>query len=137
MGSKATSLAILDADRRVVTFVRLDVPPGWSPPDGCTAVPDDELPAGWQRSPEALGPVPGEVSARQIRLWLVHHGIALSAIEEAIDSISDQATRESVRIDWEYAPYVRRDHPWLQPLAAALGLDGQAVDQAFREAAGL
>jgi len=48
----ANALAILNAAGRVVTFVRPDVPEGWTPPDGCTAVPDDQLPAGWQMEPE-------------------------------------------------------------------------------------
>ena len=133
MGSNATSLAIVNAAGQVETFVRLDVPQGWTPPDGCTAVPDDELPEGWQRA-EASVPVPDQVSARQIRLWLVQHGVSMSTVDDAIASISDQATRDTVRVEWEYAPYVERSHPWLVPMAAALGLDDAAVDQAFREA---
>ena len=77
------------------------------------------------------------VSARQIRLWLVSHDIPLTTIEAAIDSISGTVLRESVRVEWEYAPFIQRSHPWLVPLAAALGLDEAAVDQAFREAATL
>ena len=46
------ALAILNALGQVVTFVRDDVPEGWTPPDGCTAIPEAELPAGWQREPE-------------------------------------------------------------------------------------
>lgn len=134
MGANATSLAILDADGRVVTFVRLDVPEGWMPPENCTSVPDDELPAGWTHAPDTT-PVPASVTSRQIRLWLVTHGVALSTVEAAIDAIADEATRETVRVEWEYAPYVERAHPWLSPLASALGLDEAAVDQAFREAA--
>jgi hypothetical protein len=42
------ALAILNAAGRVVTFVRDDVPEGWTPPDGCTAIPQSELPAGWK-----------------------------------------------------------------------------------------
>ena len=136
MGANATSLAILDASGRVVTFVRLDVPEGWQPPSGTTAVPDDELPAGWERAPDS-SPVPPQVSARQIRLWLVRNGVPLATVEAAIDSITDQPTRDSVRVEWEYAPYVERSHPWLVPLASALGLDEAAVDAAFREAAAL
>ena len=136
MGSNATSLAIVNAAGEVETFVRLDVPEGWMPPDECTAVPDDELPEGWQHAPDA-SPVPASVSARQIRLWLVSHGIALATIEAAIDSIVDTLTRETVRVEWEYAPVIERAHPWLVPLASALGLDEAGVDQAFREAATL
>jgi hypothetical protein len=78
--------------------------------------------------------IPPSVSARQIRLWLVAHGISMTNIEAAIDSIADQATRDSVKIEWEYAPYIERTHSWLIPMATALGLTEAQVDQAFREA---
>lgn len=136
MGNTATSLAIVNADGQVVTFVRLDVPDGWSPPDGCTAIPDDELPPGWQHAPDAT-PVPASISARQIRLWLVRAGFSLDMIAQVIASIPDQATRDTVAIEWEYAPVVERSHPWLAPLGQALGLDDANIDQAFREAATL
>lgn len=114
--------------------MRLDLPETWAPEEGYTVVPDDELPEGWQRVPEATLPVPPTVSARQIRLWLVGHGVSLATVEAAIDSIPDQTTRDMTRVEWEYAPYVERTHPMLLPLAAALGLTEQQVDQAFREA---
>lgn len=136
MGVNAKSLAILDADGCVVTFARLDVPDGWQPPNGCTAIPDDELPAGWILAPDT-SPVPASVTARQIRLWLVAHGVSMAAVEEAIAAITDQHTRDAVAVEWEYAPYVERSHPWLVPLAQALGLDEAGIDAAFREAAGL
>jgi hypothetical protein len=136
MGAKATSIAVIDDAGRVVTFVRLDAPDGWAPPQGTTAIPDDELPAGWEWAADS-SPVPPQVSARQIRLWLVRNGIPLATVEAAIDSITDQPTRDSVRVEWEYAPYVERSHPLLAPLASALGLDEVAVDAAFREAAAL
>lgn len=78
---------------------------------------------------------PATVSARQIRLWLIRQGIALSAVDAAIDSIPDPLTRDSVRVEWEYAPYVERSHPMLVPLAASLGLTVDDVDLAFVEAA--
>lgn len=130
------ALAILNALGQVVTFVRDDVPVGWSPPDGCAAVPEAELPAGWERAPDD-SPVPVSVTARQIRLWLVSHGVGLAAVEAAIDGIPDQTQRDIVRVEWEYAPYVERSHTMLVPLAAALGLSEAQVDQAFREAATL
>jgi len=79
-------------------------------------------------------PVPESVSARQIRLWLINNGFELSQVENAINSIEDTITRETVKIEWEYAPYVERNHPMLIPLAQALGLTENQVDQAFREA---
>jgi hypothetical protein len=81
--------------------------------------------------------VPTSVSARQIRLWLVAHGVSLAAVEAAIDAIPDALQRDSVRVEWEYAPYVERSHPMLVPLAAALGLSERQVDQAFAEASQL
>jgi hypothetical protein len=77
---------------------------------------------------------PFRVSARQIRLWLVQNGFQLSQIDNAIGSIPDSIIREIVRIEWEYAPYVERNHPWLVPLAESLGLTPEQVDQAFIEA---
>ena len=136
MGANTKALAILDSHGRVVTFVRLDVPEGWQPPEGCTAVPDDELPEGWERAPDN-SPVPQSISARQIRLWLVRNGVSLATVEAAINAIPDAVTRESVRVEWEYAPYVERTHAWLVPMAAALGMTESQVDAAFREAAAL
>jgi hypothetical protein len=79
--------------------------------------------------------VPTSVTARQIRLWLVRHGVGLAAVDAAIDAIPDAQVREEARVEWDYAPYVERAHPMLVPLAAALGLDEAQVDEAFRQAA--
>lgn len=130
------ALAIVDADGKVVTFVRPDVPAGWAPPEGCTAVPDDQLPQGWEYAADS-SPVPSQVSARQIRLWLVGAGVSMATVDSAIDSIPDQPTREAVRVEWEYAPHVERTHAWLVLMAAALGFTTEQIDQAFREAANL
>jgi hypothetical protein len=92
---------------------------------------------GLNQSVDLTPPVPESVSARQIRLWLVRNSFSLSQVDGAIDSIPDQLQRDSVRIEWDYAPYVERAHPMLVPLAAALGLTEQQVDQAFIEAAGI
>lgn len=86
-----------------------------------------------QKADESLN-VPETVSARQIRLWLVQHGIGLAQVDAAIDAIPDTMQRDSVRVEWEYAPYIERSHPMLLPLAIALGLTESQVDQAFREA---
>lgn len=109
--------------------------PGWTPrvrdDDNWTLLPDstDDLPE--------LPAVPASVSARQIRLYLIGAGISLASVDAAIDAIPDPQTREIVRVEWEYAPYVERSHPMLIPLAAALGLSETQVDDAFREASGL
>jgi len=137
MSANANSLAILDSAGRVITFVRLDVPEGWVPPENCTAVPDDELPEGWEYAPPDPMSVPPQVSARQIRLWLIKHGVTLSAVESAIDAIPDTMTREMVRVEWEYAPYVERTHPMVDVIGQALNLSAAQIDAGFIEAAGL
>lgn len=109
--------------------------PGWTPrvrhPDTWALLPEstDDLPE--------LPAVPASVSARQIRIWLVRHGVSLAQVDAAIDAITDPQQREECRIDWEWAPYVERSHPLLLPLAEALGLTPEQVDEAFREAATL
>jgi hypothetical protein len=81
--------------------------------------------------------IPENVSARQIRLWLVQHGYSLDAVAAAIAAIPDQNQRAVIQIEWEYAPYIERAHPMLGPMAAVLGLSAQDIDQAFCEAANL
>lgn len=109
--------------------------PGWTPrvrhPDTWALLPEstDDLPE--------LPAVPASVSARQIRLWLVRHGVSLAQVDAAIDAIPDEQQREECRVEWDYAPYVERSHPMLLPLAQSLGLTPEQVDEAFREAATL
>jgi hypothetical protein len=136
VGINAASFAIVNTAGRVVTFVRPDVPEGWSPPDGCTAVPADQLPAGWQYAADD-SPVPATISARQARLWLIRHGITLAQVDAVIASIPDAITRESVRVEWEYGTEVHRSSAWLAALGPALGLDASTLDTAFREAAAI
>lgn len=78
--------------------------------------------------------VPESISARQIRLWLINNGIQLSQVEQAINSIEDPIMRETTKVEWEYAPYVERNHPMLVPLAQALGLTENQIDIAFIQA---
>lgn len=89
------------------------------------------LPSGWTAAPDAPAEpsVPGTVTAWQIRRWLIGNGYTLAQVSAVIDAIPDAAQREAVRIDWEYAPYVERTHPMLEPLATALGIDN--LDAAF------
>lgn len=81
--------------------------------------------------------VPQIVSARQVRIWLIQNGILLSQVDTAIDSIQDPTVRDITRVEWEYAPYIERNHPMLIPLGAALGLTNEQIDQAFIEASNI
>lgn len=81
--------------------------------------------------------VPQQISARQIRLWLLQNGISLAAIDATIEKIPDAITRDSVKVEWEYAPYVERTHTWLATIAISLGLTESQIDNIFYEAAQL
>jgi hypothetical protein len=100
------------------------------------AVVDDATLASLRRQYDR-DPVPQTISPRQARLWLVQHGVTLGQVDEAIASITDTVTRETVQVEWEYGNEVHRSSPWLAVLGPVLGLDDATLDQAFREAATL
>ena len=79
--------------------------------------------------------IPGQrVSATQIRLWLIQNNITLQNVYDAINTIPDPITRESVLAQWEYAPYIEKNHPMIEPLASAIGLSSYDIERAFNEA---
>jgi hypothetical protein len=82
-------------------------------------------------------PVPETVSARQIRLWLINNGIDLTQVDIAIDNIEDPIAKQITKVEWEYAPYIERNHPMLGPLAQALGLSQSDIDTAFIQASNI
>lgn len=81
--------------------------------------------------------VPENISARQIRLWLIDNNINLANVETAINTITDETLRAKTLIEWEYAPYIERNHPLIESLAQYLGLSKEQIDQGFVEAAQL
>lgn len=97
------------------------------------ALGEDFIYTGDEEVPQ-IPPVPESISARQVRLWLIRNGISLSQIENIIDNISDPLLRDSIKIEWEYAPYIERNHYMLTPLGQSLGLSELDIDNAFREA---
>lgn len=78
--------------------------------------------------------VPDTISARQIRLWLLQNNISLQMVDDAINIIENTTLRDSVKIEWEYAPYVEKNHPMLVPLAQALGLTEEDINNCFIQA---
>lgn len=74
------------------------------------------------------------VSARQVRLWLINNGISLEQVEIAINSIEDSILRDSLMVEWEYAPYVERSHPMLPAISEKLGFTEFDIDRVFNEA---
>ena len=74
--------------------------------------------------PKPLPNVPSSypLTARQLRLGLIRHGIPLSTIENTIDGISDQQERDEARVWWEYTNLIHWDHPMTQTLMALVGV---------------
>ena len=52
-------------------------------------------------------------------------------LETVINSIEDAQLRERTLVEWEYAPYIERNHPLLEALALNLGLTNEQIDQGF------
>lgn len=52
MGKNATSYAFINSNGKVETFIRMDLPEGWSPPEGFSIVPNDELPDNYEMQQE-------------------------------------------------------------------------------------
>lgn len=81
-----------------------------------------------------LNQSPRAVSARQIRLWLINNNINLSTIETILDTIPDEQQKNVAKVEWEYAPYIERNHPMVDVIAGALGLNEEQINSAFIEA---
>lgn len=121
---------------RVVALVREDVPLGWSAPPGCVVVPASQLPKGWQMD-AASQPVPQEITPWQLQTWLLRaRSITPAAVAGLIGTLPPHV-RAQAEIDWQRAASVRRSHPLIDRLGAALGMTAAEIDQAFREAAEL
>lgn len=85
---------------------------------------------------EAL-PAPVAVSRKQARMALVLSGIALSAVQLAIDAIEDDTQRALAQIAWDDAVEYRRDDSFLMLLSGMLGLNDEQLDGLFILASGL
>ena len=80
-------------------------------------------------------PVPQSVTMRQARLALLQAGL-LAQVDGAIAALPEP-DRTAAGIEWEYSQEVKRDQPFVQMLAPALGLDDEALDALFIHAATL
>lgn len=84
--------------------------------------------------PEPAPPVvPESVTQRQARLALLQMG-KLDEAEAALNGITDAALRKAALIEWEFANEIRRDHPLIAQISAALNLTEQQIDQLFMRA---
>jgi hypothetical protein len=75
--------------------------------------------------------IPENISARQVRLWLIDNNIDLNNVVNIIDTIQDPILKQKTLVEWEYAPYIERNHPLIDALGSALGLTSEQIDQGF------
>ncbi|MGI2036419.1 hypothetical protein ACRQ1B_28990 [Rhizobium panacihumi] len=68
------------------------------------------------------------LTARQLRLGLVSHGVMLDRVEASIAAIPDAQARSMAQIEWEYASQFNRDHPLIAEVGKALGLTDAQID---------
>lgn len=82
---------------------------------------------------EPIAP-PQTITATQVRLWLIDNNINLDDIVIAINSIQDPLLKQKTLIQWEYAPYIERNHPLIETIGSMLGLNSEQIDNAFLQA---
>lgn len=121
----------VDSGGSIARFAPLDPLP--TDPGAPVAYPevDDSTLVAAIANPPAASPasVPSEVTPRQIRLQLLTLGITDAMIRGQL------ASNAAALIEWDYSLAIRRDHPLVAQLGAALGLTSAQVDDAFRAAA--
>ena len=78
---------------------------------------------------------PQTVTMRQARIALLDAGL-LEAVQASVATMPG-TEGERARIDWEYAPEVRRDWPLISYMAGDLGLTDEQVDGLFVAAAAI
>lgn len=84
---------------------------------------DDDAPPG----------TPPRMSARQLRHWLLAHGITGQRVDEEIEALPEPL-RSEAEIEWEYATVFERSHPLIDRLGPKLGFSAEEIDEAFVEA---
>lgn len=80
--------------------------------------------------------VPASITMRQARLILIQYGLD-TAVENAINAITDDTQRKIAQTEWEYAAEVYRYNGWVEQLAPALNLTSKQLDALFIEGAKL
>ena len=76
------------------------------------------------------------ISRRQAKQQLLIMG-KLDAVQSAIDAIPDPVHKGLAQIYWDDSQVFERRHPMMMQIGAMIGLDDQAMNTAFREAAKL
>ena len=103
--------------------------------------PEDGVAFDYSAPPAAapfVAPTP-TLTARQMRLALLAHGVTSAQVDAALAAISDPHAREIAQIEWHYATTFDRSHPLVASLAAILlpDMTSEALDAAWRAAAAI
>jgi len=119
----------------VQTFVRPDLPEGYSPPDGYTLIPDDQLSEGWLREPSPLAPQVTSVRNAQLRQWLIDQNLdeVVEGKLASADTWPDIKTWKKAKARYEYEPNVNRTDALVIALGQDLGFTDEQLDAAFAE----
>lgn len=72
------------------------------------------------------------LTAREVRLTLIHFNIPLSVVDGYIAALPAGAERDSAQTEWEYATTFTRDHYMIAALATQLDLSAETVDDMWR-----
>lgn len=126
----------VDSGNSIARFMPEIATPAEGETPAVYAEPSDATLAAAIVAPEPPPPVPAWVTRRQLKQWLIEHG-HIAAVETALAGIEDATARAVALNWWTESLEFRRDHPLVAQLTAALGMSGEQVDAAFREAAAL
>lgn len=74
------------------------------------------------------------ITARQIRLQLLSIGVSLSQVDASLDSL-EEPIKSFAKVEWEYANEFERSNPLTAQVASALGMNEEALNQFWLEAA--
>ena len=69
------------------------------------------------------------ITPRQLRLSLYQKGL-LTGVEAALASLPEPQ-KSGAAIEWEYSSQFLRDHPMVNAIASALGVDSKTLDEIF------
>ena len=84
--------------------------------------------------PEPAASLIPDITARQLRLWLLSQGVSLVDVDNAIAALpADQ--REAARVEWEYSAVYRRTHPLIESIGDMLQFTDAEIDTGFLAAA--
>ncbi|NVD38960.1 hypothetical protein HT585_08840 [Ensifer sp. HO-A22] len=75
------------------------------------------------------------LTARQFRLGLLSGGYTTAQVTQAIEAMPDGEQKETAKIEWEYATILKRLHPLVAVIGAAVNLTDTQIDSMWVAAA--